>query len=259
MPLLYVDVLGVKARWRSGGPDLVVATYARFEQLLQDVLVSVQEQPISGGIESDAVALVFDTTVGALRVGRALFAAAFQYSADNAGDPLWLRGVVSPSEKEEALVVETPFQHDNVLTTRHFSRGLLRAINIEQSGTKGMRLLLDHELYADDVIDHLAIPIQSGRHLIAAKTLANSIYPRVPSASEAGYADVFWMVPDPLTHWDQWRRQEIRLSRALRAAGRNSDEFAQLSATALVFNEVAAILGSISLRRKAVSLCSRRS
>src|SRR4051794_4261514 len=97
MPLLYVDVLGVKARWRSGGPSLVSATFARLESIVAESLEAVSGRPAAGGIQSDALGLVFETAEDAVRAGRALFAHAFDHSVANPGDQLWLRGVVSPA------------------------------------------------------------------------------------------------------------------------------------------------------------------
>lgn len=250
MALLYVDVLGIKARWRTGGSALVTETYLLLEQMLQQALASVGESPRAGGIQSDALGLAFDHTAEAVRVGRTLFAKAFRYSVENPDSPLWLRGVVSPVDKAVPLVVEEPFGDDEgTLTVRRFSDDLLHAINVEQSGTKGVRLLIDKQLLVQTVIDEFAIPVGHHRYLIPLRELDNSIYPEGAGLSTAGYADILWMIPEPISHWKQWEEEDWRLSKALRAAGQQGEQFAQMAATALVFSEVAAILGSVGHRR----------
>jgi hypothetical protein len=251
MSLLYVDVLGVKARWRLGGAALVISAYARLESMVEEALGELEEQPTGGGIQSDALALVFESATGAVRAGRALFADAFRHSVDNPDDRIWLRGVVSPVDAATELIAEEPFRSEgDSLAVRRFSPDLLRAINVEQSGTKGVRLLFDQELSCQALHDDLAIQVGDHRSVVPLKELTNSVYPDGINAAEAGYADVLWMIPDPFSHWSEWEAEEIRLSKALRAAGRQSEEFTQIAATALVFSEVAAILGSVGLRKK---------
>jgi hypothetical protein len=186
-------------------------------------------------------------------VGRALFASAFEHSAENPDHPLLLRGVISPVRPNDDLVTEQPFrdQEEDPLTVRRFSDDLLRAINVEQSGTKGMRLLIDNELCTEAVGEEFAIRVEDQRYLIPLKHLENSLYPEGEGLSKAGYADVLWMIPDPIAHWREWVAEEWRLSKALRASGRHPEQFAQLAATALVFSEAGAILGSVSIHRKA--------
>jgi len=250
VPLLYVDVLGVKARWQAGGPERVSAAFALLEELVGETLDEVDTAPIAGGVQTDAAALVFDEVEAAVRMGRALFRRAFDRSVEQPEARLWLRGVISPVESTDELTTESPLRGDgDTLLVRRFSPDLLRAINVEQSGVKGMRLLLDQELAGDELSDALVIPIGESGHVLPLKNLSYSLYPEGAGVSEAGYADVLWMIPDEVAHWSDWSLQELKLSKALRGSGRDTYEFTQIAATALTFSETAAILGAVGLRK----------
>ena len=106
MVLLYVDLLGMKARWQSAGIAGAKAAYQTLDLVIQQALTSVPLQmaeSVGGGIQSDAAALEFRDVTSALTVGRLVFRETFRRcGALDAGHARhWIRGVVIDMGEEE--------------------------------------------------------------------------------------------------------------------------------------------------------------
>lgn len=258
MPLLYIDVLGMKARWQGGNLGTVKAAFARLEDLVQQSLAQLPtDTQYDARLQSDAAAILFADASPAIRVGRSIFQAAAGTSTET--ERFWLRGLIT-SAPAELYSLETvsdygaPFR---CLRIRHFADQLLSAVLIEQSGPKGARLLLEQELVSQHLKSEFAIDVAPGR-LYPFRRLDNSAYPRVEADA---FCDVLWMFPDPYTP-NSWRDRQRRMNNMLRWAGGvaaatgHDEEFSHAAATALVFTECDAILGSV--QRAAVTRASRK-
>lgn len=247
MVLLYFDVLGMKARWMTG-VDEVLAVYRRLERLVADV-VRRSGHTATGGVQSDAVALTFPDVHSAVAVGSRLFARCFSEATEQ--DRMWLRGVIVACEGTAAdLVREAALNAgDSALTVRHFSRGLLDAVNIEQR-FKGPRLLIDEQLVDQRLRDRLAIPL-GDRFMVPLKHLQYSLYPE----SDHLFQDVLYLVPSSLDlDGAAVRRRSLEVNRRMRwSSSRESGapaEFAHVSALTVNWMETEAILHDIQRRAR---------
>ncbi len=240
MVLLYVDILGMKARWKSGDINLVKRAFSTFDEVIWEALSAADEgvqKRVSGGVQSDAAALVFETANDAVLVGRALFQAAFRRGTES--ERFWLRGVIVPVESPELeSSVALPEPASNV-KKRVFCDGLMNAINHEQSGFGGQRLLIAESLVDKELEYNCLTEVRptgdyprSIFHLVALNHTE-----AVPD-----FRDVLWMVPEKIEGWDA---QSERMARRLRWTAADRDEFRHASLTTLVFEECEAIINSI--------------
>lgn len=235
-PLLYVDMLGMKQRWRAEG---VPGARRAFDAFYGMVAAAVDAQgtdlavAVTGGVQSDAAAVVLPSIDSALAVGRTLFRAAF--ASMSADERTWLRGVIigmPPTEPIEA--VSGLAGSLTALIHRRFSDDLLRAIYVEQSGFRGHRLLVTESLIDEDLVAAQRIAVE-GRTFHPLRRLDLSHAPD-------GFRDLLWMYPRSAEEgsWDDMRlamRNRFRW-----AAGASEGEFIQAAATRLVFDECQAIV-----------------
>jgi hypothetical protein len=239
--LLYADVLGIKALWNTAEIDQVKRAFDRFEQMVEQALRARPPRgPVAGGLQSDAVALVFDDTSDAVRVGIELFRNAFD--AATAEERMWLRGVICPvTEGPERLVVEQALQAQPELTVRRFSDEMLEAINTEQR-FKGARLLICDALVDDAVAAAVAIQARNGT-AVPLRKLEHSPLP--PPSSSGDWQEIMYLVPDPYSLAaveDRTTRMQRRLRWAASRAHRGStEEFTHVAMLAAVWAECEAI------------------
>lgn len=248
MPLLYLDMLGMKSRFVEGHVDGARRGYSTFRRLLGDGLAVLPEgREVSGGMQSDAASLQFATVDDALLVGRAVCLAAFRSGGRERRT--WVRGVIlEHGWPSSALQRKYPLPHapDGIYETR-FSRHLLNAINVEQSGFKGQRLLIEGSLSVEATARRLALKVEGG-NVAPFRRLNHSHYP-APTCD--GFRDVLWMIPENPADWPSRR---IRMLDLLRwSAGGGPAELEQAAATHLAFAEVDAILETIRRRSRAPS------
>jgi hypothetical protein len=236
VPLLYVDLLGMKARYVGGGVRAARRGYTLLGELVASGLGALPEgRPVTGGVQSDAAALQFATATDAVIVGRAIFRKTFARSARNRR--LWIRGVVmSGSYPDAALQREDQLAGAPAgVFERHFTDTLLRAVNVEQAGFRGQLLLIEEQLVTAQLENALSWQVGDGR-LLPAHRLRYSQYPRGLDA----YRDVLWPVADDIRRWPL---SYTRLLDRLRWAADGGDaELVQASATHLLFAEIDAIL-----------------
>jgi hypothetical protein len=228
--LLYADILGMRARWQAQRG--VSRAYARLERFTAEALQAAPPGTlVGGGIQTDAVALLFEDAHDAAAVGIQLFRIAFDYG--NAHNRMWLRGVVlAGGHPNTTLAREQPLSATtNTLTVRRFSKHLMAAINAEASGYRGHRLLVAPEV----LTNRLTTRTPGGRDLRVAHRLHHSHY---PDPMCAGYQDLLWMAPEGEGNWEA---QKVKMLDRLRWSGRSPDEYAQAAATMLAFAEVEAI------------------
>jgi hypothetical protein len=118
---------------------------------------------------------------------------------------------------------------------RHFNGTLLRAINAEQSGFRGQRLLIEDPLITPHLTATLQVPVGEGA-VLPAHRLRYSIAP-------LGFHDVLWPMPEDPGQWPSFYR---RLLDRLRWASDGGDfESLQASATHLLFAEIDSIVHAL--------------
>lgn len=237
--LLFVDLLGVRARWHDQGRAGAEDAFKTLEDL---VVAAVSEHGggdvIAGAIESDAAAILCSSQHAAVCIGVALYRAAFSVSTSGRFARPWLRGVIVPYDGEVTLRTEQPAGVAG-LTVTSFEPGLLDAIAVEKAGYKGMRLLIASTLVNAALRGAHCLHLADGSPLHVFKRLTNSPY---PGRLSPGYDDVFWMASVD----DEWQRLQWTMGRRLRFAAKDSEEFLHAAATQLLFLEYGAILGSLT-------------
>jgi hypothetical protein len=243
MVLLYVDLLGMKARWQSAGVAGAKAAYQTLDLVIRHSLELMPEetaQGIRGGIQSDAAALVCPTVSDAVTAGILIFKETFRRcgSLDSGRERHWIRGVIVELGEAELEDTEALPGAAQRVEKRIFSDDLLEAINVEQSGFRGQRLLVAESLIDPVVEDRFRVPVMNEQSLAL---LSNLEY----SNGRSGFRDVLWMFPsnDPPTDVDHsWQLMRRAMENRLRWAGEGGPgEFTQAAATQLVFAECNAI------------------
>lgn len=241
MNLTFLDLLGTKKKWETGGRAAVEAVFARFERLVLDGFAALgAEGVLDGGIESDSAAFIFSDETKALRFTQTVFSAAFAApGVENEANRLWIRGTIvpllEPVPPRAATPMDAPFAH---LSIHRYAPAFLQAISVERSGFKGMRILIAESLITEAVRAALRIPVGQ-RQLIPLRRLDHSDY-RVEA-----FQDWLWMA---VADDDAWARGLRQVATRLRWAAKDSEEFVQAAATQVVFNECEAIRASLRNR-----------
>lgn len=240
--LLYVDLLGVRDRWRRGGRAAAEAAFERFAVLV--ARAACEDDPsgvLAGGIESDSAALVCRSQHLGIRIARALYRTCFSSPSRKAENRLWMRGVLLPFDGVELRSdsrLEKPLQS---ICRHRYADGLAEAIAAEKAGFRGMRLLVHTDLVSDNLRASYRLSYPAG-YFIPFKKLVHSHY---PDGISGNYEDFLWMVhSDP----DEWESTKRRMASRLRWSSRHEPEFVQAAATQLVFHECSAILASLLKR-----------
>lgn len=243
MVILFTDLLGVKNRWQRGGRVAAEKAFLAFEEALVTTLQGAEITGLlEGAIETDATALVLDSTAQAVRAGVALYKTVFDAATTEESDRWWLRGVILPLEPLEALrlprALSAPYSQVHFV---QYAGALLDAIAIEKSGVKGMRLLISDELVTPAVREQFRISVGS-RFLIPFRRLSYSAYPTTIAAT---FQDVLWMLSPEQAVWEG--RRQMMASR-LRWSARDNEEAVQAAATQVLFHEAERIVGSLEVR-----------
>ena len=241
--LLFVDMLGVKSLWTSGGRPDVETAFREFRALILGTLHSERSSDVLHGVvESDSVALVCRTAQVAFRVGQRLYRQAFDRHQQG-GRRVWLHGVLCPWAAEGDLRTTNPIAdaHPKIATIEYRSE-LLEAINAEKCGIKGMRLLVHNDLIDGPVRSGFSFRV--GTHqFYAFSRLSHCPY---PPTLQGNYQDFLWMASS-----DQYQQQRdaSQIAASLRMSAQSQDEFLQAAATQVLFHEYAAIINSLRRRR----------
>lgn len=244
MPLFFVDLLGVKARWANGGRVAAEEAFQDFWNLIGLAMRGETPESVSLGlVESDSAAIDCASTEVALRIARRLYLATFLQTERNELKRHWLRGVILQRTSTEPLRRPSVFKKDLGVDLMLYSRDLLDAINIEKCGFKGMRVVISEQLINGSLKAVLTIPMGK-MSFVPLKKLRHSSYPN-PIAE--GFRDYLWMAD---ASEEEKRRLDMIMARRLRHASRDSEESLQAAATQVVFHEVTAILGNLKSRAR---------
>jgi len=231
--LLYVDVLGVKARWISGGKAEAQHVFDSFRTYLMRAISELpQGDLVEGFIESDSAVFVCRTAHVAVTLGVSLYSEVFMQIRPNK-DRFWLRGVITPLRDGTELRSERTIG-DGAIREFMYSDPLLDAIATEKSGVKGMRLLIKRSLVTKSLRTSFSFQVGND-DFIQFRKLTHSSRPQTLFEK---YEDVLWMIDaDPAV----WRRREMAMASRLRWAVGSEEEFLQAAATQVVFHECSAI------------------
>jgi len=147
MPLLFIDLLGVKFRWVSGGRSTAEEAFEHFRTL---VAWGINEECpaaiICGTVESDCAAIDCRDASTALRIAKRIYLKGFRETERDVKTRYWVRGVIIPRSTHDAFRTPTAFRERANVDLIRYSGDLLDAINIEKCGFKGMILLIAEEL-----------------------------------------------------------------------------------------------------------------
>jgi len=239
--LLFIDLLGAKSRWHRAGRAVAEVAYRQLRSLVESGLSTIDDRElIDGLIETDAAAIVCTSTEACVKMGLEVFRNAFSLTGAEPEQRPWLRGTITPlpqyTSLRSAASVPTPYRKIKISS---LTSGLLDAISVEKSGFKGMRLLITAALITRPLLAGFAIPV-GPRSLAPFKTLKHSYY---PARLGKDFEDVFWMIRDSGTSWEQAKRT---MALRLRLAARDPEEFVQAAATQVLFHECSAIIWNLS-------------
>ena len=241
--LLFIDMLGVRARWHRGGrPDAELA-FKDFRNLVAGALKNRTPVEVTHGIiETDAVALTCSDVRIALDVGKRLYQMAFEQTGTNKSRRYWFRGVIVPRLSSASLKNSGHFVKPlGQIEIAHYEPELFDAIAIEKVGHKGNASARGED--ATDISNLRGILHKGGPlSFIPFKRLRSSYYPRNIADT---HIDYLWMVRDK--HEDR-SKMDLAMASRLRLAALDAEEFSQAAATQVVFHESAAMIGSIETR-----------
>jgi hypothetical protein len=234
--ILFVDVLGVRSKWLSGGQPAAEAAFQEFRTLIAASMKgTVSDSLVRGVVESDSAALTFSSLLPALDAAKALYSAAFRRKRGR----VWLRGCIVSLDGHDALRTSTTFSGKlDKIELNLYSKPLLEAIAVEKSGFKGMRLLVESSLINAEVRATVKQPIGHLNFIPLCKLKAM----HYPKRIDRLFVDYLWMASIDRDEFDDMRSiMAVRL----RGAAGDPEEFSQAAATQVVFHECGAILGSL--------------
>jgi hypothetical protein len=249
--VLLIDMLGIKARWRlPHGRQRVDAAFRWFASTVEQAVADAHAHPSAGGLDSDAAALIFPSVVDAINTATIICDAAFEHSYKQSSSVktrgpdsrFWLRGVIVSVRNGQIDLVEAG--RTASLTTRRPSDALLSALSLEQSGFKGMRLLIERDLVTD--VDARAVDVMIGRGKSTTKAaythrITRFRYSPYP-AWERPLADVAWMLPRSQFSYAEWFKKLGRMQALMRWAASDELEFAQAASTMVGFSEMDTVI-----------------
>lgn len=236
MPLLFVDMLGVKARWQQGGRQAAEAAFQHFWGIIGYAVRGESAETVSAGIlESDSFAIDCKTTSVALRIAKRLYLAAFIRTLERKDDRTWIRGVLLNRTNDHELRRSTLFKTKAPIDLMLYSGDLLEAIAIEKSGFRGMRLLVDEALVTESLREECRL-VKDTYYFVPFAKLRHSLYP--PGLASKFY-DFLWMAT---LDEEEKADMDVVMARRLRYASKNSEESLHAAATQVIFHEVTAML-----------------
>jgi hypothetical protein len=238
--ILFVDMLGARRRWQSGGVAEAMPSFYRFKKMVN---IAARRAPagelLDGLIETDAAMLVCRTTVEAARIAQRLYLDAFATHMNFSAQRHWFRGCIVPHADGKFLrsgdSLREPLQG---VTAFRYSESALEAVSVEKSGFKGMRLLVKSELIDAGIHAQMKIPFNT-HTLIPFRKLNYSEYPKRIAGD---YTDFLWMACQSDS---EWHDLTLHMASRLRYASRDPEELAQAAATQVVFHECGAIRQSV--------------
>lgn len=240
--LLYIDLLGVRDRWRFGGRTAAESLFARFRRIAFEAARSCDTpRALKGGVESDSLALNCPTSRTALRIASQMFRTAFLAPRRPDDERLWMRGVLEPCSENISLRSSNDVAGLDGIEEFSYDAALLDAIAVERSGFKGMRLLLHGELVTDALRGEFRLPVGAA-NLIPFRKLNNSQYPERISST---HQDFLWMAE---SSEEISSALSVKMMQRLRWSAGKPEEFVHAAATQVLFHEYSTIRSSLEHR-----------
>lgn len=241
--LLLVDVLGVGARWKSGGTDAAEAAFDVLAEIVETVLRDAPSTILGAELQTDTVCIASTSTNAALRVARDVYLEAFLRQRR---ERAWLRGVlVHRPQKLHLHDMRQPCRSlGGRIVVHRLAPPLLNAISLEKSGFKGMRMLVHPRLVTPLVKEAARITLGNDTTV---DTLVRLPAPAYGHKRLAGFHDLLWMATDDQ---EEWRRRAARMARRLRQAAHSNEEVVHAAATQVVFDACEEALGYRSVPKR---------
>lgn len=240
--LLYVDILGTKNLWQTRGISKGRGRMDVFASLVADGVSSAQRdfevKLISGEIGTDSAGFLFASVDDAVLAGMRVYQTAYSYDESQGVDArIYLRGVIVSTD--DAALPTRRRNHPklkNVARVFH-SEGLMEAVILENSGIKGMRLIVERStgsrhIWSQAAERYWARKQQKGSLPIVV-TLGTGFYP-----SGRKMLDVQW----PLDTRGKLRQRANRLQQRQIAAKNDPEEKSHLSTTQVLFSKCAQLM-----------------
>ena len=171
-------MLGVKSRWLQFGKQGAESAFKKFNELINDSVEQSHKKPITGFVEADATALVFSDVQDACLFARTLYFNAFFTVKNDTDERIWLRGVIVSVKDVEPLRTGTDLHTG--LAVYGYSDRLLEAVQVEKSGFKGMRMVIEQSLLTGTVRSKLKTTIKE-----------NDFFPLAHTCSHRNQHDIF--------------------------------------------------------------------
>ncbi|MCK4821455.1 hypothetical protein KA005_37160 [bacterium] len=232
---LFMDLLGVRSMWKSGGRIAAETAFDQFRISVSHGIGKVDASSIEKGVlESDSAFLICDSLHTALQIGQGTYLHAFRFPAHERR--MWIRGVIMPGPDGTELVTSSYLKKSlpQVEVIKYKSQ-VLDAIAAEKSGFKGMRLLVGGGKGVGHAARKKLTPICIGelrlRPFLKIKT------PLYPEAL-AGYHDFLWMATENDKENDT---MSTHMFHRLRWAASNPEELVHAAITQVIFNHWASL------------------
>lgn len=246
--LLLIDLLGVKARWHKGGRRAAQRAFEALEAIVVNAVKhSESNAPVAGLVETDSVALVFESLLTSIPFAQQLFVDTFLAPKSYSDERLWFRGVLVPYRgnlkfRYKARATRLP----STIQVNRLEDSVLNALAAERAGFRGMRLLVGggtgtgHRT-RNSAADKLPGGRTFPRPFLQLRT------PQYPKRLARGhYYDFLWMASNDA---DRINKLNEAMANRLRWASGDPDEFVQAAATQVVFNHWGAFVSSIRSKR----------
>ena len=231
--LVFVDMLGVKSRWLKLGKQGAESAFKIFNRLVNDSIKQSRVKLLSGFLEADATALSFSNEQDACYFARTLYFNAFFAAKSDKDERIWLRGAIVSLNDLNPLRTDTDL--DTGIKLYGYSDRLLEAVQVEKSGFKGMRIVIEKSLLTSQVRSGLKTTI-SNKEFFPVRKLT---YAPLPKSIGEKYEDFVWMAAGDTK---QFENAHVAMSNRLRwCCPETGDEFIHAAATQVVFNECRSI------------------
>jgi len=237
--IAHIDLLGVRKLWKEGGVSSVRNRINEFSELITQQLAYLPSEVHRDNeytiiLSGDSASIICQDAGQAIGIVSHLFMQAF-YATDRVTRPLWLRGSISHWHNQRLPTNSGPISANNVqVGTRYkFEEDFLRAIALEKSGFRGMRLIVDRALAQPAIEQFQAHWDDFTRPLKRIITLEEFEYPQ-----GGPYCDVLWMIGNE----EQYNTLKGIMASRFKKCTADPDEFAQAAWTRAVFDQVDSLI-----------------
>lgn len=250
--LLFIDLLGVNSLWKTADSYTDVKDRMNlFEEIIKlSILPVIDQFSCIPFIYSDSVAILCINQREAVHIGKRIFCDCFLY--EKCTQPLYLRGVITNWNNKNTFYNTNTLQLGKAwINEIKLDDDYLKAISIEKSGYKGMRLLIhDNKLSTTQIEEAytskymLTDDFSSGPGIYDVKKLKSEIF--YPTKS-SNIVDVLWMInsQESMNFIEFFKKLRNISQKRFRNSTKDRYEFEQATWTRLLFENVESILGSL--------------